>query len=99
MAFLNRQEREQLLKELVEIGKFNKAKGKLLRMDPKGRLAYFRNAQASGRFYTRFELEGLGTRVTLVEQQVPKPGKSDAYIKSEFELVEVHVEPTPENRI
>jgi hypothetical protein len=98
MAFLNRDEREALLQELVKLP-FNKAKWKLRRLDPKGNIAYFRNMQTSGKFHTRFDLEGLGTRVTLVERQIKKPGKSPRYEKSEFELVEVIVEPTPENRM
>ncbi|MDZ4766326.1 MAG: hypothetical protein SGI73_17430 [Chloroflexota bacterium] len=98
MAFLNRQERQTLLDELVQMN-FNKAKGKLRRLDPKGRLAFYRNAQMSGRFHTRYELDGLGTRVTLVEQQIETAIKASKFTKSEFELIEVIVEPTPDNRM
>jgi hypothetical protein len=98
MAFLNRQERQELLNDLAQMS-FNKARGKLRRLDPRGRMAFYRNAQTSGRFHTRFELEGLGTRVTLIEQEIQTPGKSPLYNKSQFELVEVIVEPTPDNRM
>lgn len=98
MAFLNRQEREKLLNELTTLT-FNKAKWKLRRLDPKGSMAFFRNMQTSGKFHTRFNLEGLGTRVTLVETQTQAPSKTPGFNKSQFELVEVIVEPTPENRL
>lgn len=98
MAFLNRQEREQLLKELTEMN-FNKVRGKLRRLDPQGRLAFFRNAQTSGKFHTRFELDGLGTRVTLVEERTDKDTKKPGFVKNAFEMVEVIVEPTPDNRL
>jgi hypothetical protein len=96
MAFLNKQEREALLNELAGM-KFNRAQWKLARLDPKGRLAYIRNAQAPGQLWTRYELTGLGTRVTLIEEhssQADKAGKS----KADNALIEVVVEPTPENR-
>ncbi|NWF69647.1 MAG: hypothetical protein HXY40_11230 [Chloroflexi bacterium] len=95
MAYLNAQERDALHQELRTM-KFGKAKWKLLHMDPKGRLAYYRNNQATGKWMTRFELVGLGTRVTLVEtlNTRDKNGKHMA----EYELIDVVVEPTPENR-
>jgi hypothetical protein len=103
MAFLNRAEREQLLNDLKTM-KFNRAKGKLRRMDPKGHIAYFRNAQESGSLSTRFELHGLGTVVTLIERNSATLKTNDAAgankvrSKSEYVLSEVVVEPTPENR-
>lgn len=95
MAYLNRQERENLLKELQKLN-FNKAKHKLIRMDPKGRLACFRNNQTTGKWITRFDLLGLGARVTLVESNrvETQHGKQ----KSIYELVEIIIEPTADNR-
>ena len=95
MAFLNQQEREALAKELRGMS-FNKAKGKLNRLDPRGRLAFYRNNQGTNQHMTRFNLDGLGTRVTLVEQHAPLPGA--VRLKSRFILIEVIVEPTPDNR-
>lgn len=97
MAFLDTQERAQLLDDLREMT-FNKAKARLRRMDPKGRLAYYRNAQLTGELLTRYELEGLGTRVTLVEVETDTPIKDSNKLKAGYELIEVSVEPTPENR-
>lgn len=95
MAFLNQQEREALLDELKEKN-FQQIKARLRRIDPKGRLAFFRNAQTVGRWMTRYELSGLGTRVTLVEEA--KPFEKKGKLRSNFELVEIVVEPTPDNR-
>lgn len=95
MAYLNKSEREALYDELKNM-KFNQAKWKLSRLDPKGRLAFLRNAQATGKLLTRYELAGLGTRVTLVEEHNTKV--KDAKIKGDYVLVDVIVEPTPDNR-
>jgi len=95
MAYLNAQERLALLDELKNMN-FNGAKGKVRGLDPKGRLAYYRNAQEVGRWMTRYELPTLGTRVTLVESH-REVGK-DSKVKSEFQFDEVIVEPTPDNR-
>ncbi|MDZ4767746.1 MAG: hypothetical protein SGJ24_01340 [Chloroflexota bacterium] len=103
MAFLNQAEREKLLNDLRTM-KFNRAKGKLRRLDPKGKLAYFRNAQESGKLSTRFELHGMGTVVTLIESNKDTVTATDAAganatrWKSELTLLEVVVEPMPENR-
>ncbi len=96
MAFLNQQEREQLAAQLRNMD-FNKAKNKLLRMDPKGRLAYFRNSQRPDTYHTRFELSGLGTRVTLVERRFVD--EQNGKLHSRFVLEDVIVEPTPDNRL
>jgi hypothetical protein len=97
MAFLNRQEREELRAQLERMT-FNQAKGRLRRLDPKGRLAFYRNNQHTGRLLTRFDLEGLGTRVTLVEQAKDTPIPESARRKAGYELIDIVVEPTPENR-
>lgn len=95
MAYLNAQERDKLKNELKNMN-FNKAKGKLHRLDNKGRLVYFRNNQSVNQWATRFELPGLGTRVTLVESQ--GTSESRGKFKSEYVLVDVVVEATPDNR-
>lgn len=96
MAFLNQQEREALYNELKNM-RFNQAKGKLRRMDPRARLAFLRNVQNVNQWVTRYELPGLGTRVTLVEQFDTHEQKSGK-LRSDYALVDVIVEPTPENR-
>lgn len=98
MAYLNTQEREQLLDELKALD-FVHAKRKLFLADQKGRLAYYRNAQHSGLLETRFELEGLGTRVTLVEKHSRVLDEEKQVWNAQFELVDVRVEPLPSNRL
>lgn len=93
MAYLNEQQRAQLRDELKNL-KFNQAKGRLRRMDPKARLVFYRNSQQVGRWLTRYDLESLGTRVTLVEEN-----HVNDRMRSEWELVDVKVEPTPDNRL
>ena len=95
MAYLNTQERQALLDELKDMS-FNRAKGKIRSLDPKGRLALYRNSQEVGRWMTRYELPSLGTRVTLVETH--RDVGKDSKLKSEFDFDEVIVEPTPDNR-
>lgn len=95
MAFLNAQERENLRNELKNLS-FGAAKFKLHRLDKKGRLAYIRNNQRTGQWMTRFELDGLGTRVTLIERY--EPTERGGKLRAQFELLDVVVEPTPDNR-
>ena len=94
MSYLNAQERGELLNELKTMS-FKRAKGKLARLDPKGRLVYYRNVQASGEWHTRFALEGLGTIVTLVEHSHTQ--NNQPRNKQRFEFVSVTVEPAPFN--
>lgn len=103
MAYLNRQEREALVKQLTTMT-FNQAKTKLRRMDAKGKLAVLRNNQATGEYHTRFDLYGLGVVVTLIEREASEeqvasnePGAAPIRLKPDFELDEVIVEPMPEN--
>jgi hypothetical protein len=102
MAYLNQQEREKLLNELTKMS-VSRARGKLRRMDSKGKLAFMRNAQATGEFLTRFDLYGLGVVVTLVERKgdskvtTDQPGAADVRYKPDFYLSEVSVEPMPDN--
>ena len=95
MAYLNEQERDKLLDQLKNM-KFGKAKGKLERIDPKGRLAYYRNVQMSGEWHTKFVLEGMGTIVTLVEKL--HNANDQARNKQDFEFVNIIMEPTPDNQ-
>lgn len=92
MAFLNQQEREALLNEIKDM-KAGRIRGKVMRMDPKARLAYFRNVQEVNRWMTRYVLPTRGTQVTLVETLDRSKGKA------EYQLVELIVEPTAENRL
>jgi hypothetical protein len=94
MAYLNAGERQLLLDDLKSM-KFNRAKFRLLRMDPKGRLAYFRNVQRSGEWHTRVILDSLGTIVTLVE--VNHAANDQPRNKQRFEFVNIIVEPTADN--
>lgn len=96
MAFLDKNERQKLAEELKAIG-FRPAKGKLRRMDPKCRLAFYRNVQSVNRWMTRFELQSLGVRVSLIEQLVERAHKNGT-LTADYELVDVIVEPTPENK-
>jgi hypothetical protein len=95
MAFLNEQDRDKLLDDLKDMN-FNRAKGKLQRMDSKGRLAYYRNVQMVGESHTKYILEGLGTIVTLVE--VNHTQNTEARNNQEYEFVNIIVEPTASNR-
>ena len=96
MAYLNNAQRKTLLDDLSGM-KFNRAKFKLLRMDPDGRLAYFRNVQQTGEWHTKVILDGLGTAVTLVEVR-PRARITRRSNKQKFEFVNVIVEATPDNR-
>jgi hypothetical protein len=104
MAYLNRDEREKLLNELTTMS-VSRARGKLRRMDPKVKLAYLRNMQESGEYWTRLDLPTCGVVVTLVERATEKQiadkefsGSMSVRLQPEFYLAEVMVEPTPENR-
>lgn len=95
MAYLNADERQKLLDELKQM-RFHQAKHKLIRMDPKGRLVYYRNNQTTNKWLTRIDLVSYGTRVTLVEESRLREKNGKTY--AEFELAEIIVEPTPDNR-
>lgn len=98
MGYLTEQQRAALARELKQMN-FRQANWKVKRMDPRGRLAFYRNAQQARRWLTRYELVGLGTRVTLVEEHVERPKPDSVRTESQFELVDVIVEPTPDNRL
>ena len=98
MAYLNEKEREKLLNDLSKMN-FMKAKRRLRRMDRQGKLALFRNVQNTGEWMTQFDLYGLGTTVTLIEaRKSGYEGTPEQRNEHEYELVEIIVEPMPENR-
>ncbi len=98
MAYLNEQERDKLLEDLIKMN-FMQAKRKLRRMDRQSKLAVFRNVQTTGEWVTQYDLVGLGTRVTLIEDlKSGYDGSPDERKESDYELVRVVVEPTAENR-
>jgi hypothetical protein len=96
MAFLNAQERAALHDQLKDM-KFSQARNKLARLDPKGRLVFYRNNQRVGQWQTRYDLEGLGTRVTLVEALTETQGLLGRR-KSDYAITDVVVEPLSGNR-
>jgi hypothetical protein len=98
MGYLNEQQRAALAHDLRQMS-FKQANWKVKRMDPRGRLAYYRNAQQPRRWLTRYDLVGLGTRVTLVETHSVHSKRDSDLLASDFELVDVIVEPTPDNRL
>ncbi len=89
MATFSQAQRQALLDELSGM-KFGRAKGKLARMDPQGRLVYYRNVQQAGEWHTKYRLEGMGIAVTLVE--VNHAGNDQARNKQNFEFVRVIIE-------
>ena len=93
MAFLNKSERDGFLEELR--GKrFERCQRLIVLKDKNVRLKYFRNIQETDRWMTRYVLPDLGTQVTLVEGlNVLADGKRS------FNLSEIIVEPTPDNRL
>ena len=99
MAYLTKEERAQLQAELAQMN-FRQANFKLKRLDPRGRLAFYRNAQNTGKWMTRHVLTSLGTQVTLVELNSyrQKLNKADR-VHNDYNLVDVIVEPTADNRL
>jgi len=97
MAYLNAEQRKELAQDLVN-QKFNKAKWRLLKMDPKGRLVYFRNTQEVDYLMTRFELPTSGVTVTLYEHPGSKTDPITHKTKVANSMAQVVVEPTPDNK-
>ena len=95
MAYLNIQEREDLLQELIKLN-YMQAKRKIRNMDAKSRLGVFRNVQGVNRWVTRYDLPSLGTKVTLIETYAL--AGATRVKEADYELTEVIVEPTAENR-
>lgn len=96
MAFMNKDERDALLDEIKD-KKFNQIRGYVHRKDADARLAYYRNVQESGHWMTRYVLEGLGTKVTVYE----KINEQDKgwFNKRKYEITQIVIEPTDENRL
>jgi hypothetical protein len=92
VAYLNKSERDALLEELR--GKrFERCQRILVLKDQDVRLKYYRNIQETDRWMTRYVLPSLGTQVTLVEGLNTEGGNRN------FNLKEIIVEPTPDNRL
>jgi hypothetical protein len=98
MAYLTAEQRQALQAELKQMS-FRQANGKLKRIDPLGRLAYYRNAQQTGQWLTRYILTGLGTQVTLVEVNTPTDKKKPNRVSNDYVFADVIVEPTADNRL
>lgn len=96
MAYLNAEERERLRQRLLNMS-YNEAKNYLRGLDEKGTLAYWRNNQRVGEWHTRFDLNGLGARVTLVEVVHERPADREGVKRRDYEMVDVRVEPTKDN--
>lgn len=92
MEHWNKEQREALAKELAGL-KFGQAKWRLLKLDPKGRIKYFRNTQRLGFLATRFELPSFGATVTLYEVHASRTDPITSKIKGVNKLAEVEVEP------
>ncbi|GAB4311342.1 MAG: hypothetical protein Kow00117_04570 [Phototrophicales bacterium] len=96
--YLNERERDKLLQDLVKMN-FDQARRKLRRMDPKVKLRMFRTVQNVDEWWTRYDLVGLGTSVTLIEKRVDNwDGDPSNREHAKYELHRVIVEPMPGNR-
>jgi hypothetical protein len=95
MAFLNQSERDALANELANKN-FGQIRGTVYRKDDKARLAYFRNVQESGKWMTRYVLEGLGVMVTVYETYNEE--KKGWFNKVKYTIEKIVVEPTKANR-
>ncbi len=103
MAYLTSQQREALRTELRTL-KFNQAKGRIRRLDPKGRLAFLKNSQATGSLHTAYDLPTLGVRVILVEDEqhvvdeTNNAGSTPTLFASKTQFVDVLVHPLADNK-
>ena len=97
MAYLNEQERGKLLDDLVKMN-FNQARRKLRRIDPDAELEFYRNSQRVNEWMTRYKLASLGTIVTLIESREDFADDPSHFIKLNYDLSRVIVEPTADNR-
>mgnify|MGYP000633827004 CR=1 FL=1 len=92
MSHMDAEQRKGLADQLVNM-KYNQAKWKLLRMDPEGRIKYYRNTQRVGYLMTGFELPTYNVRVTLYEVHGSETDPITSKISSKNKLAEVIVEP------
>jgi hypothetical protein len=95
MAFLSKSERDALAEEIKDKN-FGQIRAYVHGKDPKARLAYFRNVQESGKWMTRYVLEGLGTMVTVYEALEAE--KKGWFSKHKYLIDKIVIEPTKDNR-
>jgi hypothetical protein len=100
MAYLTQEERNKFRDELKQMS-FRQANGRLKQMVSKGgRLAFYRNAESTGKWITRYVLSSQGTQVDLVEKNVFRDKIDKAQrVSNGYQLIDVVVEPTPDNRL
>lgn len=97
MTYLNAQQREQLRDELLKLPP-GRAKARVKGLDKKSRLVLYRNMQRVGEYTTDYVLPTLGVRVSLIEGEALKEANRPGWFKRKYDLVDVVVTPTPENR-
>ena len=95
MAYLNKQERDQMAEDIKDKTR-QQIRGYVNGKDPKARLAYWRNVQESGKWMTRYVLETLGTMVTIYEVLDEEP--KGWFNKRDYKIEQIVVEPTRSNR-
>jgi hypothetical protein len=88
---MDAEQRKSLADQLVGM-KYNQAKWKLLRMDPDGRIRYYRNTQRVGYLMTSFELPTYNARVTIYEVHSSSTDPLTKKISGDNKVAEVVVE-------
>jgi hypothetical protein len=96
MAFLNKQERDQLAEDLKD-KTFQQIRGYINRKDKNARLAYYRNVQLSTHWMTRYVMPTVGTQVTVFEA-VDENTKDDI-TRRKYRIDQIMVEPTSYNQL
>lgn len=97
MTYLNAQQRDQLRDELLGM-RLGRAKGRVKSMDKKSRLVLYRNMQRVGEYSTTYLLPTLGVKVSLVEGENLKGAQRTGWFNRKYDLVDVVVAPTPDNK-
>jgi hypothetical protein len=95
MAYLTQHERDKIAEEIKDMSP-GQLRGYANRKDPKARLAYWRNAQESGKWMTRYVMDSLGTMITIYETFDEKP--KGWFSQRKYRIEQIVVEPTPNNR-
>jgi hypothetical protein len=98
MSAMDAEQRQKFASELVKM-KYNQAKWKLLRMDPEGRIRFYRNTQRVGYLMTSFELPTYNVRATLYEIHSSTTDPLTSKISGDNKLAEVIVEPLDESKM
>jgi hypothetical protein len=98
MAFLNAQERAKLRDDLKQVGNIHRIRGRMNRIDTQGKIRYFRNNVRVGEWHTRYDLKGLGTVVTIIERNQVSPEQRGDDLRSDFDIMDIVVDPMPENK-